>query len=192
MRRGARCQTISGSWTHDNHQQIKGIAWLDQAAIRAEPHTAFLLGDNYTDKYRTDEAGRANWGNQAEEAGHHDRKNVVGITTTFGSMGDGAARDPKKFKDLMDKEFQPLEKFVKRGGTVKFPVRDGNILNTVGNPPEYFKHNLGTGLADMDPNMLPIIQAKLDELASIVPTSTMDPATNMRLLQEDLAAARRA
>lgn len=184
----SRCRKVSGSWIHDRHPKIRGVPILSSQDI-ANPSNAgvvFLFGDNYADKYRDASRNiqRGGTGGQAEAVLGRDRENAVGITTTFFNRIN-EFRDFSRFKDLMDREFEPLKNFVRRGGEVRFPISQNGILNVVdGSPKEYLKHNLGTGLGDVDLRFLAYIQVKIDELADIQVNQRNVVTTPIQNLQE--------
>jgi len=155
---------------HFDERQLSNIA----AYWRHDPNKAprVLFGDNDVDKTRGARVAREGYGGQAKVLGQHDRTFAYGISTTF---YQGAIPSLREFQALMDEQFQPILEHLSQGGDVIVPSPTGNeILENVnkycatdskGRKYLKFKHNLGTGIANLRDPYLKYIQQRLDELS---------------------------
>lgn len=149
----------------EKNRVVKWSGRYTEKYIKIYSYILFIFGDNDQAKYRIDISNPGRGGKASSTRPTGDKKlpydrlpkdgglngNAIGITTTFGKYTPNI----NEFKALMDKEFKPIEIWVKNGGLVIVPC-DSNK-----------KHNLGTGIAKLGgniPGAIEYIQSKIDGL----------------------------
>ncbi|WP_339045373.1 ankyrin repeat domain-containing protein [Candidatus Mesenet endosymbiont of Agriotes lineatus] len=173
--------------------------WYTEEQLRNYPNLLFLFDDNDNAKYRMDRTNPGGGGQASVTrptgAGKqpYDRLpnnggingNAIGITTTFCG---GYTPNINEFKALMDKEFAPIETWVKKGGFVAIPCSNND------------KPSLGTGIAGLESKILgalDYIQSKVDKLVTLGKNVIQDPQdedfnTLKQELHETLLAERQS
>ncbi|OJH30877.1 hypothetical protein Wxf_00243 [Wolbachia endosymbiont of Armadillidium vulgare] len=173
---------------HEGEGNNQSLGWYTEEQIKNNPDLLFLFGDNDDAKYRTDNhnpGGSKQAAITRPAAGPYDRLpsnggingNAIGITTTFYNS-DKYTLSINEFKVLMDKEFEPIETWVKEGGCVVIPCDNKG------------KHNLGTGIAGLErkiPGAIDYIQSKVKELVTLGKQPTQNSQDkNLNTLKEEL------
>lgn len=195
-----------GEWRRsieDNHS-VEVIDSKFEERDFEDPNTVVLFGENLSDSRRPEKENRALYGGQATlfgpegECKNEDQTgSAVGIITT--EIGHLSLEDQKK---IIDRNFEPLKKFVRSGGKVKVPVRKGCIQGVMISEKEggvtsekehFFVHNLGTGYGDCSKKILLYIQKKIDELTQIKleDNPQVNPQDRLNRLHEELVEAHR-
>jgi len=118
-----------------------------------------LFGDNDVDNNRGLGIQRLHKGGQAKVIGEYDRDFGYGICTTWLR---GTLPTLSVFKTIMDCQFEPLKAHLAQGRDVIVPAPSKQDLRH--SPVKYanIRHNLGTGIADLDDEYLLYIQTKLN------------------------------
>eukprot|EP01083_Nonionella_stella_P133306 405248_1 len=201
----------SGSVQHNTNQHQGGTLYYQSAHFTSQQCTNIakhfdanksgapfiLFGDNNEDKTRDkSHSNRQYSGGQAESVGAYDHWFAYGITTTWkhkggtGVQGNAPPPDFGRFKGLMNEQFSDVIRHLQNGYDVIIPTPMDEDMRD--NPNKYFdendvlkvKHNLGTGIANLDLMYLTYIQSKLDELEQYA--SEIKKISHCKMYQDDV------
>jgi len=154
-----------------DESRVGSLIWetsrFQKQDIRNSSGRIYLFGDNDMDFNRSSSVDRGHFGGMASACGAFDRTKAFGIITTF---YDGERPDIDDFRDMLEKQFRRVRKFLSHGIDVVIPAPNADDLTGL-NKKKYLKrgkhiinHNLGTGIANLPEKHLLLIEELLQEL----------------------------